>query len=45
MKVIKGSKGLIEGVVCRDELTQEEFTVATKSVVNATGVWADDISP
>jgi glycerol-3-phosphate dehydrogenase len=43
MKVIKGSKGLIEGVVCRDELTQEEFTVATKSVVNATGVWADDI--
>jgi glycerol-3-phosphate dehydrogenase len=41
--VIKGSTGRVEGVVCRDELTKDEFIVATKSVVNATGVWADDI--
>ena len=41
--IIKGSTGRVEGVVCRDELTKEEFTVSTKSIVNATGVWADDI--
>jgi glycerol-3-phosphate dehydrogenase len=43
LNVVKGSTGLVEGVLCRNELTEEEFTVATKSVVNATGVWADDI--
>jgi glycerol-3-phosphate dehydrogenase len=31
------------GVNCRDERSNETFTVTTKSVVNATGVWADDI--
>jgi glycerol-3-phosphate dehydrogenase len=43
LDVIKGSNGQVEGVVCRDELTNETFTMATESVVNATGVWADDI--
>jgi glycerol-3-phosphate dehydrogenase len=43
LDVVKGSTGLVEGVVCRDELANEDFTIATKSVVNATGVWADDI--
>jgi glycerol-3-phosphate dehydrogenase len=43
LDVIKGSSGRVEAVLCRDEMTGEEFSVATKSVVNATGVWADDI--
>lgn len=33
----------IEGVVCRDRYTGEEFTVRSKVVVNATGVWADEV--
>jgi glycerol-3-phosphate dehydrogenase len=33
----------MEGVVCRDRYTGEEFTVRAKAVVNATGVWADDV--
>lgn len=41
--VIKGSTGHVEDVVCRDELAKEEFTISTKSIVNATGVWADNI--
>ena len=43
LDVIRGSTGRVEGVICRDELTKDEFTVATKSVVNASGVWSDDI--
>jgi len=43
LDVVKGASGRVNGVVCRDELTKEVFTVAAKSVVNATGVWADDI--
>ena len=35
--------GRVTGVVCRDELTQREFTIPTRAVVNATGVWADNI--
>jgi len=30
--------------VCRDERRGVEFTIATQSVVNATGVWAEDIA-
>jgi glycerol-3-phosphate dehydrogenase len=41
--VVKDTNGRVEGVVCRDEVTNEEFTIATRSVVNATGVWADNI--
>ncbi len=37
------SAGRVEAVVARDELTGRELTIATRSVVNATGVWADDV--
>jgi glycerol-3-phosphate dehydrogenase len=39
----KDALGRVEGVVCRDELTKKGMTIATRCVVNATGVWADDI--
>jgi glycerol-3-phosphate dehydrogenase len=35
--------GRVNSVRCRDELTGEEFSIQTKTVVNASGVWADDI--
>jgi len=35
--------GRVNEVRCRDELTGDEFAVRTKSVINASGVWADDI--
>jgi glycerol-3-phosphate dehydrogenase len=38
-----GSGKEMEGVVCRDRYTGEEFTVRAKSVVNATGVWSDEV--
>ncbi|MHB8826806.1 MAG: glycerol-3-phosphate dehydrogenase/oxidase [Acidimicrobiales bacterium] len=31
------------GVIVRDELTGDTFSIAARSVVNATGVWADEI--
>ena len=41
--VVKDARGRVEAVVCRDELTKKKFTISTRSVVNATGVWADSI--
>jgi len=41
--VIRDVKGKVSGVVCRDELTSSQFVISTTSIVNATGVWADDI--
>lgn len=41
--VVKDQKDRVSGVVCRDEIAMSEFTITTTSVVNATGVWADDI--
>jgi glycerol-3-phosphate dehydrogenase len=41
--VTKDSNGRVNAVVCRDELSEKEFTITTRSVVNATGVWADSI--
>jgi glycerol-3-phosphate dehydrogenase len=35
--------GRVTGVVCHDELEDADFTIATRAVVNATGVWADSI--
>jgi glycerol-3-phosphate dehydrogenase len=43
LSVRKSSSGRVEGVCCRDEVTGAEFDIATSSVVNATGVWADDV--
>lgn len=39
----KDALGRVEGVVCRDELSKKGMTISTRCVVNATGVWADDI--
>jgi len=35
--------GLVRGARVRDEITQEEFTIKAKSVVNATGPFTDSI--
>lgn len=43
MGVTKNASGRVEAVRCRDELTGDEFDIATTSIVNATGVWADDV--
>ena len=38
-----GPGGRVTQVTCRNELDNSTFTISTKTVVNATGVWADDI--
>lgn len=35
--------GRVSSVLCRDELSNATFSISTQLVVNATGVWADDI--
>ena len=35
--------GLVKGVIARDAETGAEITMAAKCVVNATGVWVDDL--
>ena len=35
--------GRVTGVECRDELSGESLALSTDLVVNATGVWADDV--
>ncbi len=40
---VSDEAGRITAVRCRDEHSSDEFTITTKSVVNATGVWADSI--
>jgi len=40
----KNDKGKIEGVKATDTLTGEEFNLKTKLVINATGVFADEIA-
>ncbi len=41
---LESADGRVNAVVCRDERRGVEFTIATQSVVNATGVWAEDIA-
>ncbi len=43
LDVVKGSSGRATGVAVRDELSGATFTVATSAVVNASGVWADEV--
>ena len=43
VEITKGPTGQVNGVRCHDEVTGQEFTIATTSVVNATGVWADNV--
>jgi glycerol-3-phosphate dehydrogenase len=38
-----GLDGKVDGVTCRNELDDSTFAVRTKTVVNATGVWADSV--
>jgi len=35
--------GLVTGVIARDSITDTELRIAAKCVVNATGVWVDDL--
>jgi glycerol-3-phosphate dehydrogenase len=35
--------GRVRSVLCQDELEASTFTVATRTIVNATGVWADEV--
>lgn len=35
--------GRASRVLCRDELDSSTFTISTRTVVNATGVWADEV--
>jgi glycerol-3-phosphate dehydrogenase len=35
--------GRASGVLCRDELDHSTFMISTRSIVNATGVWADEV--
>lgn len=41
--LLKDEDGLVCGVKAKDMETEEEFTIKSKSVINATGVFADDI--
>ena len=43
LDVVHGPDGLVKGLLCRDERDASTFTVSAKTVVNATGVWADEI--
>ena len=36
-------KGIINGVVCEDQLSKENINIFTKKVVNASGSWTDDV--
>jgi glycerol-3-phosphate dehydrogenase len=42
--LIKSEKGKISGVKANDEITGEEFNLNAKVVINATGVFTDDIA-
>jgi glycerol-3-phosphate dehydrogenase len=44
-ELIHDAGGLARGVRCRDTLGGGEIEVRAETVVNATGVWADSISP
>src|SRR5665213_1136318 len=41
--VVKDPSGRVSAVTCRDEISKRVFTITTKTIVNATGVWADDV--
>jgi glycerol-3-phosphate dehydrogenase len=41
--ITRDDSGRASGVTCRNELDQSTMHVAARSVVNATGVWADDV--
>jgi len=42
-KLIKNTAGKLSGVIAVDQLTGEQYTINSKVIVNATGVFVDDI--
>lgn len=45
IELIRGKKGKIEGLVAKDTDTGEIFRIHASCVINATGVWAENIHP
>jgi len=43
LSITHDSAGALHTLTCRDERSATTFTIATTAIVNATGVWADDI--
>lgn len=43
IEIVHDSNGRANALTCRDELDGSTFTLNTSTIVNATGVWADDI--
>src|ERR1039457_2394548 len=43
LDIIHDGDGRVTGVRCCNELEESTFTVTTRTVVNATGVWADEV--
>lgn len=43
INLTKGKDGLVDGVIAKDILTGEEFEFKSKAVINATGVFTDEI--
>ena len=43
VSITHDATGRASAVVCRDELANTTFSISTRTIVNATGVWADDI--
>jgi glycerol-3-phosphate dehydrogenase len=41
--ILHDANGRVSGVQCRNESDQSTFIVSTRTVVNATGVWADEV--
>jgi glycerol-3-phosphate dehydrogenase len=41
--LLKSSDGMVSGIRAKDMETGKEFEIQSKVVINATGVWADDI--
>ena len=41
--LIKSEKGIVQGVLVQDEETGKNYTCKARAVINATGVFADDI--
>jgi glycerol-3-phosphate dehydrogenase len=43
LDIVHGPSGRVSEVLCRDELDGSTFSITTRTVVNATGVWADEV--
>ncbi|NNN09983.1 MAG: glycerol-3-phosphate dehydrogenase/oxidase [Acidimicrobiaceae bacterium] len=43
LDIVRDNQHRASGVVCRNELDHSTFTIQTSTIINATGVWADEI--